>query len=123
MRLSHLGLPVRDVQRSRHFYETYFGFDPSTAQRYEDGTVIVRNAEDFDLALHTVEKVDRSPEFLHFGFRVPAPDDVRSLLARLKADGVETIETYDEPEYVAFKALDPDGHRVETYWEPIASED
>ena len=30
------------------FYATYFGFDPATAQRFEDGTVILRNADGFD---------------------------------------------------------------------------
>jgi hypothetical protein len=27
-------------------------------------------------------------------------------------------EPWDEPGYVAFKCLDPDGWRVEVYWEP-----
>ena len=51
MHLNHLGLPVRGLQRSRQFYSAYFGFDPATAQEYEDGTVIIRNADGFDLAL------------------------------------------------------------------------
>ncbi|MQA85331.1 MAG: hypothetical protein GEV03_12070 [Streptosporangiales bacterium] len=118
MRLTHLGLPVRDERRSRHFYQAYFGFDPSTAQRYEDGTVIIRNAEGFDLALHVVPEVDPTPAFLHFGFRLLEPDQVRALHARLEADGVTVVEEYDEPDYVAVKCLDPDGHRVEIYWEP-----
>jgi catechol 2,3-dioxygenase-like lactoylglutathione lyase family enzyme len=118
MRLNHLGLPVRDAGRSERFYATYFGFDPATARRYDDGTVIVRDAEGFDLALHAVDEVGRPPEFLHFGFRAPGPDEVRALLARLAADGFEIIERDDEPAYVAFKVLDPDGHRVEAYWEP-----
>lgn len=45
----HLGLPVQDEERSVRFYATYFGFDPATAQRFEDGTVILRNADGFDL--------------------------------------------------------------------------
>jgi catechol 2,3-dioxygenase-like lactoylglutathione lyase family enzyme len=118
MRLNHLGLPVRDERRSRLFYETYFGFDPTTAQRYEDGTVIVRNTDGFDLALHASPAVGPLPDFLHFGFRLDGPDEVRALLARLSADGVEIVESDDEPAYVAFKCLDPDGHRVEAYWEP-----
>jgi catechol 2,3-dioxygenase-like lactoylglutathione lyase family enzyme len=52
VKLAHLGLPVRDVARSQRFYADYFGFDPAAAQRYEDGTVIIRNADAFDLALH-----------------------------------------------------------------------
>jgi catechol 2,3-dioxygenase-like lactoylglutathione lyase family enzyme len=79
MRLHHLGLPVRDERRSRRFYAAYFGFDPATALECEDGTVIIRNADGFDLALHRVARVEPSP---------------------------------------AFKCLDPDGHRIEVYWEP-----
>lgn len=120
MHLMHLGLPVRDEQRSRRFYETYFGFDPATAQRYDDGTVIIRNADGFDLALHGGRDVGSLPAFLHFGFRLPSPDAVRSLLARTRADGVDITEEHDEPSYVAFKCSDPDGHQVETYWEPAA---
>lgn len=117
MHLVHLGLPVHDASRSLRFYETYFGFDPATAQRYEDGTIIVRNGDGFDLALHGGQRVG-PPPFLHFGFRFADPAEVRALLARLQADGVEIIERYDEPAYVAFKCADPDGHRVEAYWEP-----
>jgi catechol 2,3-dioxygenase-like lactoylglutathione lyase family enzyme len=117
MNLSHLGLPVRDERRSQQFYVAYFGFDPATAQQYEDGTVIIRNADGFDLALHPVEHVEPSPAFLHAGFRAAQPDDVRRLLERMEADGVTTVERDDEAAYTAFKCLDPDGHRVEVYWE------
>jgi len=30
---------------------------------------------------------------------------------------VSIVERNDETAYVAFKCLDPDGHRVEVYWE------
>jgi len=50
--LLHLGLLVRDQRRSLRFYATYFGFDPAGARHYPDGTVIVRNPQGFDLALH-----------------------------------------------------------------------
>ena len=118
MQLSHLGLPVRDYQRSLRFYADYFGFDPATAQEYSDGTVIVRNADGFDLALHPVVDIEALPEFLHAGFRAAEPAEVRTLLARLDADGVTVVERDDEDGYTSFKCLDPDGHRVEVYWEP-----
>jgi catechol 2,3-dioxygenase-like lactoylglutathione lyase family enzyme len=118
MRMSHLGLPVIDPSRSLHFYQRYFGFDPTTAQDYSDGTIIVRDAHGFDLALHAVEVVGEPPPFLHFGFRFARSDDVRALRDRLETDGVQIFEAYDEPEYTAVKCLDPDGHRVEAYWEP-----
>jgi len=43
---------------------------------------------------------------------------VRALLERMEADGVTIAERNDEQAYVAFKCLDPDGHRIEVYWEP-----
>jgi catechol 2,3-dioxygenase-like lactoylglutathione lyase family enzyme len=121
MRLAHLGLAVRDVARSRAFYETYFGFDPASARTYPDGTVIERDASDSDLAFHH-DDVARAPEgFFHFGFGIDQPDGVRSLLARMDSAGVTIVERDDEPNYVSFKCLDPDGYRVEVYWEEIAT--
>ncbi|GIE80669.1 hypothetical protein Aph02nite_66190 [Actinoplanes philippinensis] len=118
MRLRHLGLPVRDHERSLAFYTRWFGFDPATATTYPDGTVIVRDADRFDLALHPVTQTGPAPEFLHFGFAAPSAEAVRDLHGRLLADGVEVIEFDEEPDLVSFKCLDPDGWRVEVYWEP-----
>jgi catechol 2,3-dioxygenase-like lactoylglutathione lyase family enzyme len=118
MHLRHLGLPVRDYERSLRFYATYFGFDPATAQAYPDGTVIVRNGDRFDLALHPATEVAAQPAFLHFGFAMDDAAAVRALGARLEVDGVPVIERDDEPNLVSFKCLDPDGWRVEVYWEP-----
>ena len=118
MHLRHLGLPVRDHERSLRFYATYFGFDPATAQSYPDGTVIVRNADGFDLALHpTVDETAPAATFLHFGFRLPDAGAVHALDRRLTADGVAVVERDDEPDLVSFKCLDPDGWRIEVYWE------
>ncbi len=117
MHLGHLGLPVRDVDRARRFYETYFGFDPATAQRYEDETIIIRNGDGFDLALHPIDDVGTPQPFLHFGFHLPERDDVGPLHDRLVRDGVEILERYEESDLVSFKCLDPDGHRIEVYWE------
>jgi catechol 2,3-dioxygenase-like lactoylglutathione lyase family enzyme len=115
--LSHLGLPVRDAASSLRFYEAYFGFSAETAQRHEDGTVIVRNADGFDLALHKTADVGIPQPLLHFGFRLSRPEEVRAVLARMEGDGIEIIERNDEAALVSFKCTDPDGHRVEAYWE------
>jgi catechol 2,3-dioxygenase-like lactoylglutathione lyase family enzyme len=93
--------------------------------------VIVRDANHFDLALHAVDDSDDRATstgageralgplhpFLHFGFRLRDPRAVRALLVRMRGDGVPIVESNDEPGYVAFKCTDPDGHRVEVYWE------
>jgi len=110
---------VRDLERSLSFYATYFGFDPDTAQTYPDGTVIVRNADRFDLALHPAAEAAPPSTFLHFGFAMPSADAVRALRVRVEGDGVPVVERDDEHELVSFKCLDPDGWRVEVYWEPM----
>ena len=38
------------------------------------------------------------------------------------ADGIPIVERDDKAAYTAFKCLDPDGHRIEVYWEPPFSQ-
>ncbi len=88
LHFNHLGLPVRDARRSQQFYSAYFGFDPATGQKYADGTIIIRNADGFDLALRPVADSEPPPSFLHVGFKAAVPADVRALLERIEADGI-----------------------------------
>lgn len=118
MHLAHLALTVADQERSRRFYETYFGFDAGPATRYDDGVLIIRDAAGFDLALSAPAQTPDLPAFLHFGFAAPEPAAVRALRDRLRADGVSIVETTDEPGFVGVKCRDPDGYVVEVYWEP-----
>ena len=122
MDLRHLGLPVRDERRSQQFYADYFGFDPATARKCADGTVIIRNAYGFDLALHPVRHVEPSPAFLQAGFKAAGPAEVRALMDCMQADGVTITERNDEAACAAFKCLDPDGHRIEVAWEPPSTQ-
>jgi hypothetical protein len=48
---------------------------------------------------------------------LPTPDAVHEFRARLAADGVRIVGTWDEPEYVSVKCRDPDGYVVEAAWE------
>ena len=43
--MKHLALAVSDQQRSRRFYETYFGFDAQPARRYDDGVIMLYNRD------------------------------------------------------------------------------
>jgi catechol 2,3-dioxygenase-like lactoylglutathione lyase family enzyme len=118
MRLNHLALAVGDQQLSIRFFTTYFGFDASTARRYEDGVVILRDAEGSALAVSGDGERERVPAFPHFGFEMDSPLAVRELHVRLAEDGVEIIESDEEAGYVGFKCLDPDGHVIEVFCEP-----
>jgi catechol 2,3-dioxygenase-like lactoylglutathione lyase family enzyme len=120
VKLNHLALAVRDQQRSIEFFAAYFGFDPSTAHRYPDGVIIIRDAEGFALALGEERRPERTPGFPHFGFEMDSPQEVRSLRSHLMADGFDLIEEEDTETYVGFKCLDPDRHVIEVSWEPRA---
>jgi catechol 2,3-dioxygenase-like lactoylglutathione lyase family enzyme len=115
--MDHLAIPVRDQERSRRFYEAYFGFGAGPARRYDDGVLMLYNAAGFALALGTSEPV-APPDWMHFGVSLPDRDAVLALRARFAADGLELLEEWDEPEYVSVKTRDPDGYIVEAFWEP-----
>jgi hypothetical protein len=77
------------------FFATYFGFDPSTARRYPDGVIIIRDAEDFALALGEAQDAEHTPGFPNFGFDMDSPEEVQALRARLVADGIELVDDED----------------------------
>jgi catechol 2,3-dioxygenase-like lactoylglutathione lyase family enzyme len=116
--MRHLALPVRDQERSRRFYEAYFGFDARPARRYDDDVLMLYNADGFSLALGPTDDEISLPKFLHFGVQLASPDEVRAFRDRLVADGVPIAEEWEEPEYVSVKCRDPDGYVVEAAWEP-----
>ncbi len=116
--MKHLALAVSDQERSRRFYETYFGFGAEPARTYDDGVLMLYNANGFSLALGPTDEEIRLPRFLHFGVHMPSSQSVHELRDRLAADGVEIVEEWEEPEYVSVKCKDPDGYVVEAAWEP-----
>jgi catechol 2,3-dioxygenase-like lactoylglutathione lyase family enzyme len=116
--MDHLAIPVRDQERSRRFYETYFGFGARPSRRYDDGVLMLYNAAGFALALGPSEKSIARPAWMHFGIGLPHRDAVLALRDRLAANGIELVEEWDEPDYVSVKCRDPDGYIVEAAWEP-----
>jgi catechol 2,3-dioxygenase-like lactoylglutathione lyase family enzyme len=116
--VKHLALAVSDQQRSRRFYETYFGFGAEPARRYDGGVLMLYDADGFSLALGPTDGPITLPAFLHFGIGLPSRDAVHAFRDRLAADGVPIVEEWNEPEYVSVKCRDPDGYVVEASWEP-----
>jgi catechol 2,3-dioxygenase-like lactoylglutathione lyase family enzyme len=117
--MAHIALAVRDQERSRRFYETYFDFDPKTARVADDGVLLLEGPDGILLALGETEEAIQLPSFLHFGFRAAgSAAEVRAFRDRLAREGVEIVEESDEPGYVSVKCRDPDGYVVEFAWEP-----
>jgi catechol 2,3-dioxygenase-like lactoylglutathione lyase family enzyme len=114
----HLALAVTDQERSRRFYEAYFGFGARPVRWYDGGVLMLYDADGFSLALGPADGPVRLPGFLHFGVPLPSPEAVRAFRDRLVADGVPVVEQWDEPDYVSVKCRDPDGYVVEASWEP-----
>ena len=116
--MKHLALAVADQERSRRFYESYFGFDAQPSRWYDGGVLMLYNAEGFSLALGPADEPIRLPGFLHFGIRLPSRDAVLAFRDRLAADRIRIAEEWDEPDYASVKCFDPDGYVVEAAWEP-----
>jgi catechol 2,3-dioxygenase-like lactoylglutathione lyase family enzyme len=116
--MDHLAIFVSDQERSRRFYETYFGFGARPARRYDDGVLMLYDAKGFALALGLAEERIAPPTWMHFGVGMRDRAAVRALRDRLAADGVALVEEWDEPDYVSVKCRDPDGYIVEAAWEP-----
>jgi len=119
VRFSHVGITVTDLDRSRRFYEKYFRFDPGQARDYPDGTLILRDADGFALALHPGAGAP-DDEFLHFGYSCSGREEVRALRERLLGAGEMLTEDEDSESFVSIKVTDPDGYRVEISWEDLA---
>ncbi len=116
--MDHLAIPVRDQERSRRFYERYFGFGARPARRYPDGVLMLYGEDGFALALGPAPGGVVVPDWMHFGVALPDGDAVRALRERLAADGVELVGARNEPAYVSVECRDPDGYVVEAFWEP-----
>jgi catechol 2,3-dioxygenase-like lactoylglutathione lyase family enzyme len=113
--LRHLALAVTDEQRSRAFYERWFGF--SESRRMDDGVLMLYGPGDVSLALGPAEGRPRLPAFLHFGFTFDDPSGVRAMHERFTEAGVEITGFWDEADYVSVKVRDPDGYVVEAAWD------
>ena len=114
--MNHLALAVSHQARSTRFYMDYFDFVPEPEPR-EDGVLILHDADGFSLALCEIDEPVVLPPFLHFGRGAASPDAVRSFRDRIKADALDIVDWWDEPDYVSVKVRDPDGYVVEFGWD------
>jgi catechol 2,3-dioxygenase-like lactoylglutathione lyase family enzyme len=111
MDLNHLYLRVRDLDRSVAFYRRYFEFDGPS--EWQGETFVIRNAAGFALALTPDPEPPAWPASLHFGFLLEDVGAAKALHRRVAADGLPTAESCEEPAFIVFKVLDPDGYLVE----------
>jgi lactoylglutathione lyase len=114
VRLAHLSLAVADQQRSRRFYETFFGLE-CDGEPDGEGCLHLTDGDGFDLTL--VPRPDASPSSsFHFGIDGRDADAVRRLRGRLSTEDVRTGDLFVSDSRVAFHCWDPDGYHVEVFW-------
>jgi catechol 2,3-dioxygenase-like lactoylglutathione lyase family enzyme len=114
MDLNHLHLHVKNLDRAKRFYESYFGFRERV--RHAD-ILFLRNTSGFDLALAPDRKSSSFPHWFHFGFRLGSVRALRELHGRMTSEGIEVDDVEEYPGYVTFRCVDSDGYAIEVYWE------
>jgi catechol 2,3-dioxygenase-like lactoylglutathione lyase family enzyme len=115
MDLNHLHLAVDDLERAKAFYRDYFGF---RATAVHGKIQFMENDEGFHLALDPAYKAEPLPRWFHFGARLSTVAAVEALHARLAAGTkavTRPLERYAG--HVFFHCADPDGYKIEVYWE------
>lgn len=117
--LTHIALPVKDVNRSSAFYKKVFG----AKEMYTDPDFIqvqTPGSKDIIVFIKKKKPAARSNPGFHFGFRLPKASAINSIIKTIKNAGGKIKETGEfipgEP-YVFF--YDPDGYEVEIWFENI----
>ena len=89
--LGHIGLPVRDLEKSRAFYTQVLGFRTTCTASLENGTVLCFLRKG-DCELELIARPQGSPslEDGHFEHLCLKVADIEEAVAHLKSHGVDT---------------------------------
>jgi lactoylglutathione lyase len=124
MRIEHVALWARDLDKLRDFYERYFGGRAGAryenrAKQFQSYFVSFGSGARIEIMhrpdIAAADGTDARPGFAHLAFVVGAEADVDALSRRLAADGFRVVDgprrTGDG--YYESVVLDPEGNRVE----------
>jgi catechol 2,3-dioxygenase-like lactoylglutathione lyase family enzyme len=110
--ITHVGLKVSDLGRSRRFYSRILGLRD---EPHDPGVVYVPSGRD---RLVLYEEGKGMTNF-HFGFNVDSPSKVDRWKDWLEKNDVSVHEDITEGgKYRSIKFRDPDGHWIEISYEP-----
>lgn len=115
--LTHVAFAVRDLARTRKFYEQVFG----AVAVYDDESLLqmqTPGARDVMVFQKNPEKAGKAGGIIHFGFRLLDPHSIDDAAAAVENAGGTIIEKGEfcpgQP-YIYFH--DPDGYEVEIWHE------
>ena len=120
--LTHIALRVKDLERSRLFYERIFG---SKVMYQTDDSIQLQTPGSRDILV--MEKSDDVPHnnngIMHFGFRLKNRIDMEAFVVDVANAGGQIKEKgeFVPGEPYAF-IYDPDGYEIEVWYENIPPE-
>lgn len=138
-RIGHVGLTVRDIDRTIAFYSTYLGMRLTEKFEYEEvrlghgvavqaGAFIRCDTTHHELSIFKMRKeilpddAPAAPRYAyglhHLAFELSSPEDLKGLYVRMRDGGIEIVNCRkggpgNQPR---FYARDPDGNLLEFYW-------
>jgi len=119
--LTHIAVSVRDLDITRKFYTTVFGMK---VMYHEKDFLQLTTPGCSDIIVFEktrLKKVKSGRGIDHFGFRLRKPGDMDDISRRIrKAKGriIDRGEFVPGSPYIFFK--DPDGYKVEVWYEVLA---
>jgi catechol 2,3-dioxygenase-like lactoylglutathione lyase family enzyme len=122
--LRHIALKVKDIKRSKAFYQDTFGMQVVWEPDVQN--VYLSSGSD-NLALHEIstdmEPLSANQLLDHFGFIVDKAETVRELEKRFRAKGVKIIHPFKihRDGSASFYCADPDGIVIQMLYEPHLS--
>ena len=122
--LRHIALKVKDIKRSKAFYQETFGM--RVVWEPDSQNVYLSSGSD-NLALHEIS-TDTDPLSTnhlldHFGFIVDEAETVKELEKRFRANGVRIVHPFKfhRDGSASFYCADPDGIVIQMLYEPHLS--
>jgi len=116
MALNHVHLKVQNIESTRGFYETHFGFH--TAEVSHGESYLTDNRGSW-ITLSLKEASEPSlPSWFHFGFCLDSREEVTTLFHSLKSANLtfDRELTHFADHGTTFYVRDPEGNRVEVSW-------
>jgi len=121
--MRHIALKVRDVKRSKAFYQEALGMD--VVWEPDAQNVYLSSGAD-NIALHEVpfDTTNAASEQLdHFGFLVESIERVRELETEFRNHGIKIVTPFKihRDGSASFYLTDPDGIVIQMLYEPTLS--